>query len=528
MADIQPLTAEGRYDSLDVNRSPFLARAREAALLTIPGLMPPEGSTGSNTFHTPFQSVGARGVNNLAAKMLLALFPPGSPFFRLTMDEFVLTQLMEAAGEGAGKAKVEFEAALAKVERAVLTRMDQMGARLPLFEALKQLLVAGNCLIQILPKGKLVLHRLNNYVVKRDPSGAVMEIVVRQTLSRMTLPERAREIVESKTDPEQDKDKPGDNSVNLYTRISRKNRGTAQYWAVHQEIMGERIPDTEGTYPLDKSPWLPLRYTQVDGEDYGRGFVEEYMGDLRSLESLSQSIVEFAAVASKILFLVNEAGVTSKKKLATAPSGAIVDGDIKDISILQLDKFADFQVSKATADGIEKRLEQSFLLNSSIQRDAERVTAEEIRFLASELEQAHGGVYALQAQELQYPLVVRYMSMMQREGKLPSLPDNTVKPQIVTGLEALGRSADLQKLDILVSGIAASFGAEAVSKHINVGEYVRRRAIALGFDAGEIVRSPEEVAQSEANAAEQELTAKLGPTAMKMSAEGMASSPPSP
>ncbi|WP_416142518.1 portal protein [Escherichia coli] len=43
--------------------------------------------------------------------------------------------------------------------------------------------------------------------------------------------------------------------------------------------------------------------------------------------------------------------------------------------------------------------------NSAVQRTGERVTAEEIRYVASELEDTLGGVYSILSQELQLPLV---------------------------------------------------------------------------------------------------------------------------
>lgn len=522
------MTAEQRYATLETYRNPFLMRARNAALLTIPGLMPPEGSGGSNTFYQPFQSLGARGLNNLAAKLLLALFPAGSSFFRLAMDDYVVAKLAQTT-QGDGKdARATFENALSKVERAVITRMEQKGCRLPIFETLKQLIVAGNALLQVMPDSSLVLHRLDSYVVKRDPAGAVVEIVLKQMLSRMTLPEQARLIVETQQPSNEDPaDKNQDPTIALFTRVSRRV-GRKTDWYVRQEILGAVIPGTEGSYPLDKSPWLPLRFSAVPNEDYGRGFIEEYIGDLSSLEDATESIIRFGKVASKILFMVNEAGVTSKQKLQDSVSGDIMDGDIKDVGILMLDKFMDFRTQKEVADGIEKRLEQAFLLNSSVQRQAERVTAEEIRFVAAELEQALGGVYSVFAQELQRPLVVRIMTQMQKERKLPALPEAAVSPQIVTGLEALGRNADLQKLDILVEGVETHFGQDAAGDYINVAGYIERRGAALGIDTKGIIRTAEEVAQMQQQRAAQSLTEKLGPHAIKAASQQAPASAPQP
>ena len=83
--------AEKRYRELELRRNPFLMRANECSQLTIPSLIPEQKDAGIE-YKTPFQSIGARGVNNLAAKLLLALLPPNMPFFRLRIDNLVLEE----------------------------------------------------------------------------------------------------------------------------------------------------------------------------------------------------------------------------------------------------------------------------------------------------------------------------------------------------------------------------------------------------------------------------------------------------
>ena len=55
---------------------------------------------------------------------------------------------------------------------------------------------------------------------------------------------------------------------------------------------------------------------RVDGEDYGRSYVEEYLGDLVSLEGLTKAIVEGASASAKTLFMVSPNGTTRAKALA--------------------------------------------------------------------------------------------------------------------------------------------------------------------------------------------------------------------
>jgi hypothetical protein len=128
-----------------------------------------------------------------------------------------------------------------------------------------------------------------------------------------------------------------------------------------------------------------------------------------------------------------------------------------------MEKYADFKVALETITKLETRLEFAFLLNTAIQRNAERVTAEEIRYMANELETALGGLYSTLGQELQLPLVTRVMFQMERKRQLPVLPAGMVKPTIVTGVEAIGRGNDLVNLKGFLEDIAV-LGPETIRR----------------------------------------------------------------
>jgi hypothetical protein len=510
--EAQAVSARSRYESLMIYREPFLKRARQVAEITIPSLMPPAGHSNATELPTPWSSVGADGINSLASKLLLALLPPGTSFFRLTMDDFVVAKLEAQAGGGdAGKdARGKFEAALGKIERAVINRLEQVGARTPIFEGLKQLLASGNVLIQILERGKMRLHYLDHYVVKRDPSGNVLEMIAWEQVAYAALTPEARAMYETTRTANTTK---GEDLCDLYTRVVRDGNR----WNVHQEIGEAIIPSSQGWYPLDKSPWIPLRYSRIDGDDYGRGRGEEYLGDLRSAENLSQSLVEGTAIAVKTLFLTNPAGVTMKADLTEAPNGAAIDGDLRDIGVLKVEKNADLAVGASTLDRLEKRIAKAFMVTEV--RDAERVTAEEIRMLAAELEKSLGGVYSILSQELQLPIVARVMFQMTREGALPALPGNLVSPQVVTGLEALGRTSDYQKLREFVAETGQELGPQVVAQYLNVGDYLRRKGTALQMDITGLIKTDEEVQQAAQQAQQQEMMQKLGGPAIQASAK---------
>ena len=293
-----------------------------------------------------------------------------------------------------------------------------------------------------------------------------------------------------------------DAEVTIYTHVQL----VGENYEAFQEIDGKIIPQSEQTYPKDKSPYIPLRMTKQDGEDYGRSFVEEYLGDLTSLEKLSKALVIMASISARVLYLVNPNGVTRPKNLQNAEDGEFVSGRKDDVTALQLDKYPDLQVTKTTCDTIEQRLSFAFLLSSVVQRNADRVTAEEIRTVASELEDTLGGVYSILSQELQLPLVRRLMTKLMQLGTVAQLPDGFVEPTITTGMEALGRGHDFNKFTTFMSIVGQLPDA---MQYMKIGSWVTAIATSLGIDTTGMIKTEEEIQQEMQQAQEQQMIAQM-------------------
>lgn len=495
-------SAKSRYEALVPGREPYLIRARDCAKLTIPYLMPPLGFTDTAQLPTPYQSLGARGVRTLSAKLLLSLFPPNTPFFKYAIDDFVIAQL---GGDKA--ARGDFEKALSSRERATTTEMDTSLFRVVAGVAFQHLLVTGNHLIYVPPKGKARGFRLDQYVVKRDAEGNLMEHVVKETIAPSVLPEPVRVVALEQLKRE---GKGEDKNVDLFTHVKR----TDTNWEVYQEVCGMRVPDSEGTYPLERSPWIVLRLATQPSEDYGRSYVEELLGDLDSLEGLSETLVEGSGAAARVIFLVKPNGVTSLKVVAKARNGDVRPGDANDVTVMKADKAADLSVAREQANDIAQRLAYAFLLNTAVQRNAERVTAEEIRYMAQELDDALGGVHTLLSAEFQLPVVSVFEGRMEKNRKVPPLPKGAVKPQITTGIEAIGRGIDLRNLRAFTMDIVQTLGPELAFDYLSGTEYIKRAAASYGIDTNGLIKTDEEVAQAQQARKLEALTQSLGPQAI--------------
>ena len=493
---------QSRYDRLKSERDPYLVRARDCALLTIPMILPKEGHTGSTTFYKPYQSIGARGVNNLANKLLLSLLPPNTPFFKLSADDATLAEISDE------KDRSKIEEKFNEIERAVQMRVETKSFRAPFITALKQLIVIGNVLIIIKPDEKVRVIRLDNYVVRRTAEGDVVEIIIKEKTRFEDLPSDVKALISVDSTLPSNADANGDD-LHIYTTYTLEGN-KFKTW---QAIKDKKIPGSEGLFPKDKVPFIALRWTHEDNEDYGRSYVEEYIGDLQSAEGLSKAVIEASAAAAKVVVLVASNGMTREEDVTSAENLDVISGREEDVGMLQLNKQADMAVAKDTLNDILQRLSYAFLMNTAVQRNAERVTAEEIREMIKELEDALGGTYALFAQEFQLPFVKIIMGNLVKEKRIPDLSalkkdGIQIEPTITTGVEAIGRGHDLSKLQMFMQQFVAPLGDSGMME-INIPDLLKRGGTSLGIDMDGLVKNPEQKAMEAQQQAEQQQQAMM-------------------
>jgi hypothetical protein len=482
-------SASSCYETMVGKRRVYELRAEDCAELTIPSLFPESGFNEAQQLETPYNSVGARGVNHLASKLTLSLVPPNQPFFRLTIDDKAQLQLDQQP-----ELKMVVNEALASIERRVSREIEIRALRPAITYAIKLLIVTGNALVHLPDEGGIRVFPLKNYGVERDQMGNVKEIVLCEKLSKYALPKDIKSFLGLDVEVEDEAREPGKEEYKLFTYVEMEEDGK---YHIHQEIDGAIIPESVGSYDAEQLPFLALRWTAISGESYGRGLVEEILGDLISLEALTKAIVIGSAASARVVGLVNPAGFTNASDLNKAENGAFVLGNAADVSFLQVQKGGDFQVAMQTMAAISRRVEASFLLNASVQRQAERVTAEEVRLLAAELESALGGVYATLSQELQLPMVRRMMAQLTEADNIPAIPKalkNFIHPAIITGVEALGRMSDLERIRMWAGLVGQIMGPQAIPQVINPEVFVQTVATALGLDIKGLVKTREQIA----------------------------------
>jgi len=192
-------------------------------------------------------------------------------------------------------------------------------------------------------------------------------------------------------------------------------------------------------------PFTILMWNHTHGEDYGRGLVEDHGGDFHVIQILSEALAKGMILMADIKYLVKPGSYTDVDHLVESPTGEFISGNIDDIGVLQLEKYADFSPIVGVLRDYERRVGEAFMVSRAARRDAERVTAYEIRQDAADLELALGGVYSHLSAIWQKPRAMRLLRMA-IDNSDSDLKLGDFRPEIITGVEALGRMNELDKI----------------------------------------------------------------------------------
>lgn len=484
----------GMWTRLHQKRQGMLRRFEQYASLTIPKVCLPDNTDqNSQSIGHDWTSVGAQAVNHLTNKIMLALFRPGMPFFRLDANPELKTQL--------AKLQVTDEMlreSLVGGEQAALQVLDQMAVRPKLNEAVRHLVVVGNVALDFTEQGAPRVIGVKNYVVKRAISGRIIRLLIHERVLWDELDEAIKAVVPRQG--EQTRDYEYIDYVRWYEHKGNK-------WELTQHVAGEQLDSSfDHTYTEDTMPINALTWDLADEHDYGTGLVEDMAGDFGTLSTLSEAEIRGAVLASDYRWLADPAGVGDIEEFKRSTTGDVIVGKEKDLSLVSAQGMgANLELVSASADKVIRRIGQAFLLNSAITRDAERVTAEEIRMQAQELETSLGGVYSRLAVDLQMPIV--YWLMKQIDV---SIKGTKLIPTIVTGLAALSRNAEASALGLFLNDLA-TLGTlpPLVLQRLQLTPTISTLASAHGITPSKYVKSEETVQKEnqEAMAAQNEAIA---------------------
>lgn len=480
-----PMTIKAEFNKLDTtNRSDLLQRCEKYAGWTLPTIFPEFNAQQSTEMQMDYQSLGAQAVNHLSNKLVFALFNPSRPFFKLEATSGTAEKL-ETFGIKQGDVQLVFS----KAEKDAMTSLLKRRIRANIVQTMKHLIITGNALFYVPPNGDAVqVYSLRDYVIKRDLSGNTTLLITRDLLVKETL----RDVVGDKLNMSDEAinalacDQQG--NVTLYTRIEYKD----EKFHVTQAIEDNALAVND-EYTKENTPWIPLVWNLPRGWSYGVGLVEEYAGTFHAISGLTEALVNGGIVAADLKYLVDPTGVADAATLNAASNGDYVAGRDQDINIMQVENGNNLQIVQSILEKLERRIGQAFLLNSAVTRDAERVTAQEIRIQAQELETSLGGVYSTLADDFQNPLA--YLTLKDIDFNVEG---KGIDPLVITGMDALQRGNDADNMMLFLQDMAmlGQLPPELLQR-MNLEEFSKLMAANRNVEYNQFIKSDAQMQQEQ-------------------------------
>lgn len=476
-------TAQGRFLSLDNKRSSMKSRMEHYSGLTLPYVFPPENfQEGDYELRYDHHSVGAQATNHLANKIVIGLFQPGFPFFKLELPQKERAALAEQ-----GATDDIIEQTLSIGEKQAIKQLAKGAIRPQLFEAIKQLIILGNAL-PVFHKEDFELINFRDYVVRRSRKGTVLEMVVRQRTTFGELEPAAREEL-SKLGLYNNLE----TKVDHFYWIARGQKGKYQVtqWVDQHQLSDQEFSSSYASY--DVLPWQPQAWVLPCGQHYGVGLVEEYIGDLTAITEFAESLSDGAALASVWRFLVDPSSQVRPEDITDGENGDVLAGTQNSITIAQARVGDNMSIVQSIQQETIQRFSRGFLLMSSVTRDAERVTAQEIRTLANELETGLGGVYSRLAVSFQTPLAHWLL-----RGADVRIEKTKITPVILTGFDALSRAAELERVQLFLQDVANITSLPPqIQDWLKIGPILRSLAANRHLTADDYVNNEKQVQQAQ-------------------------------
>ena len=282
-------------------------------------------------------------------------------------------------------------------------------------------------------------------------------------------------------------------------------------WAAFDISIEEKHMIAEGGY--HEMPYMYSRYTLNPTERYGRSPAMLVLPAVRMLQEMKRTHIRMGhKVADPPLLLFDDGVIGAGSNAVKLQSGGLNFGGLDDQGralIKPLVTGGRLDITEAMMDTERETINDAFLVTLfQILVDTPNMTATEALLRAQEKGQMLAPTVGRQQSEMLGPQIEREVAILNRQGRLPPLPDALVQAQGEYDIEYESPATRMQRVEELV-GIQRTIEIMAPFVQINPGaleifkpDEVARLAADIQGVPQSVLNTPEELAEIRAAAAE--------------------------
>ena len=377
-------------------------------------------------------SIGYECLNNFISQILKIAFPAQGAFFRVTKKKGNTPNFDLLA-------KNKHDAIFRSLEDESMTALYRKGLHAQKTMLLGTMLCLGDVVYKI-PKAKgekIQVYDLNDVVIKRRRNGNVTDMIICEEVEFKYLPEDARVILQTKGKRKYSMD----DVVKHYTHVclNDHNKKTVKY-----SVDDISLDTAENFTPSELCEYQIGSLTLKRGSNYAVGVVQQYLPDIHKANVYADTATDTAVVGSLVNWAIDPKANIRPEEFANREQGQPFGVKPADVQAIQANVGQHLQITQSMYNDIVQKLSRVFLLPNAVQRDAERVTAQEIRMVSQRLEETHNGLKAMIAENLQRPLA--HLGLDAIDDEELNKYKGEVEISVVTAMEAQSRSMELDNM----------------------------------------------------------------------------------
>lgn len=498
------------YEKEAAEREAPLKRARLCTALTDTSVLPANESRDQDDEAAEnWQSIGARGLDAMTGLVMQAIFPLNLPWFELN-----LPPRLRFARDADPEQMREITDYLTAIELIARTMLEDglvvpkdnrrvLGFRMVQRSASKCELATGESLTRVASDYRVTMIRRDRYVTLRNDAGDVLHHIIEENIDPLDLrtktmdPDQIMTKCKLKRGELEDKSV-ADRMMPMHTRTQWNP--DSKRWVIEQELNGEIFFTTEEQI----SRFISTVYDLTPGENYARGFIENKLGDLRTLDKAAERYSAIMAKAARNL-IVNQYSESRIKNdaLEKTPDGGIVagnvtpDGRVAGIAPLDMTNIPETSTLANYIGSLRMELGKSLGLEMDVQPTGDRVTATQVIRVATALNNQTGGVFTSLAEQKQRPTLQRVLAQMRTDMPEVFAPlPKDIELTITTGLAAMTRDADIERLTQTIQ-LLATLGDPMIQR-LNLDKIATDIISRMGYRTHDLLKTAQERQQEQA------------------------------
>ena len=372
-----------------------------------------------------FIDIGPHLVNSLSSSIVDLMFPNDRPFFTPKLSK----DFKKSLGDSYEQKKGEINTKLKLLQDAAIEEFDLTEYRPKALSAVKLMMVTGNALIlrekTEYDEDVVMVRNMHNYCIERDQASKPSRIMTCDIKKFRNLPD------EYKTVLDKEKQHNGDEDIRCYQLFERYSQ---KMWlhikGVEKHILSERRVNRKDL------GLIPLSWHMPENLSYSPGLVQDHNVLFTDLYNTNSSLHKLRQIIQQTRVAVDPASGMTTEDWYSSEDGDTLAVHPDAIKGIDLGLWQQYQQLTEDSERIKRTLYQIFLYDLGLRRDGERVTAEEIRYFAFQLQKTNSELYST---------LTKIWLKQEAEYLLKNF-DTELDIEITTGIENLSREGQLTAL----------------------------------------------------------------------------------